>query len=77
MGRVMEDKLHNGAKVELELPNGTRGEGTIFSHDGEQNVIVLLEILKREVKISIPIEHLRLQAEPVAHPERAPGNNQR
>lgn len=63
MGRVMEDKLRNGAKVELELPNGTRGEGTVFSHDGERNVIVLLELLKREVKVSVPVEHLRLQAE--------------
>ena len=64
LGRLVGDKLRKGVKVEFELPNNTYAEGTIFSRDGQCNVIVLLDILKREVKLSVPVEHLRLHTAP-------------
>jgi len=44
-----------GSVMAVELGDGVVTEGTIFSFDGGKNVIVLLDLLQRRVKATVPL----------------------
>ena len=64
--KLLYRQLRSGDEVEVDLAGGAVGKGKIFSIDGERNVIVLLELLKRRVKTKVPLASIRLQAEAAA-----------
>lgn len=53
--KALANQFAAGAPVEVVLGDGVVTEGTIFSFDGGKNVIVLLDLLQRRVKATVPL----------------------
>lgn len=52
---VLSKQFPVGSVVAVELGDGVVTEGTVFSFDGGKNVIVLLDLLQRQVKTTVPL----------------------
>jgi transcriptional antiterminator RfaH len=61
-GRAIEPSLSRGDKVEIQQ-GPFRGLDAIFeSHRGEQRALLLIEMLSRQVRITIPLSDIRRSA---------------
>jgi len=61
-GKIISKRLRLGDKVEVDFPNGSIGKGEVFSIDGDKNVIILLDMLKRRVRTRVPMANIRVNA---------------
>lgn len=59
-GAFTREKLTPGAWIEVDLESGFAAGGTFCSFRGEENVVVLLDILKRQVRATVPLASVRL-----------------
>lgn len=57
---IIKKQLKAGSPIKVDFNNQGRVSGTVFSFDGDHNVIILLDILKRRVKTSVPLKRLIL-----------------
>jgi transcriptional antiterminator RfaH len=58
LNELKRAKLAPGMEVEVEVNRRVRTEGLILSFNGQNNVMVLLNLLGREVRASIPLERV-------------------
>ena len=59
-GAFTREKLIPGTGVEVDLEGGSSARGIFCSFQGEENVLVLLDILKRQVRATVPLASVRL-----------------
>jgi transcriptional antiterminator RfaH len=59
--KIFSDHLEVGNEVDVTLPGGGKTKGVVFSFDGKKNVVVLMELLQRKVKASLPVESLEFE----------------
>ncbi len=52
-------RLAAGAEVEVELEGGGTTRGIFCSFRGEDNVMILMDILKRQVPARVPVDRVR------------------
>lgn len=53
--QIVANKINPGATVEISLSSGETTEATVFSYEGGQNVVVLLNLLQRQVRTTMPV----------------------
>jgi len=58
-GCFQRPKLASGMEVEVELDGGGSAKGFFCSFHGEENVVILLEILQRQVKTTLPLDRIK------------------
>lgn len=55
---LKEEKLIPGSKIEVLLTGDETASGIVCSHNGSQNIKVLLDLLGRQVKTTVSLERI-------------------
>lgn len=58
-GAFLKPRLTPGAEVEVELDGGGSARGFFCSFRGEENVVILLDLLQRQVRATVPLDRIR------------------
>lgn len=60
LGALQKDLLKPGAAVGIQLDSETISPGLVYSLRGKDNVVVLIQLMGREVKATVPIQRICL-----------------
>lgn len=58
--RLRKKNLTPGAGIEVQLDDDTTAHGLFYSFSGQENVVVLLSFLNRQVKTTLPLYRVKL-----------------
>lgn len=58
LSELKREKLSPGMEVQVRLENKVSAEGVILSFNGQDNVILLMNLLGKELKAKVPMEKL-------------------
>ncbi|MFQ6757694.1 transcriptional activator RfaH [Desulfovibrionaceae bacterium CB1MN] len=61
LAELREKWLTPGAAVAVQLDDDTSVQGLFYSFSGEENVVVLLSFLNRQVKATLPLDRVQRQ----------------
>lgn len=62
LAALQKAQLRPGAAVEVRLDEATTAPGLVYSLRGEENVVVLLQLMGRQVKTTVPVDQVSPQA---------------
>ena len=55
LAALQKARLMTGALVDVQFDGDTVSQGMVYSMRGEENVVVLLELMGRQVKTTVPL----------------------
>jgi hypothetical protein len=58
LAALQKQRLSPGAAVEVRLENDTVTSGVVYSIRGEENVVVLLNLMSRLVRTTVPLDQI-------------------
>lgn len=58
LAELQRERLTPGAAVEVRLDADTTTSGLVYSLRGEENVVVLLQLMGRQVKTTVPLDQV-------------------
>ncbi|MDZ7642108.1 MAG: transcriptional activator RfaH [Desulfurivibrio sp.] len=58
-GAFQKEKLAPGCEVEVTMADGSAAKGFFCSFRGKENVEILMDILKRQVRTTVPLDRVR------------------
>lgn len=58
LAALQRERLTPGAAVEVRLDNDTVTDGVVYSVRGEENVVVLLNLMSRLIKATVPLDQV-------------------
>jgi len=58
LAALQKERLAPGAAVEVRIDETTTAPGLVYSLRGEENVVVLLELMGRQVRATVPLEQV-------------------
>ena len=58
-GAFQKEKLAPGCEVEVTMADGSAAKGFFCSFRGKVNVEILMDILKRQVRATVPLDRVR------------------
>lgn len=61
LAELQRERLSPGAAVEVRLDETTTAPGLVYSQRGEENVVVLLSLMGRQVKTTVPLDQVSPQ----------------
>ncbi len=57
--QILAQKIIPGTTVQITLADNNSTEATVFSYDGGQNIVVLLDLLQQKIKTTLPLTQLK------------------
>ena len=61
LAELQKKGLNRGAKVAVQLDDDTSAQGMFYSFSGQENVVVLLSFLNRQVKATLSLDRVQRQ----------------
>lgn len=60
LAELRKKTLTPGVGIEVQLDDDTTAQGLFYSFSGQDNVVVLLSLLNRQVKTTLPLDRVQL-----------------